>query len=126
MTDKQLNFCNEFLKDFNASRAYKAAYPKCRTDETARVNGSRLLTNANVKSYIDKRREEQQKKAIITQEMILKELKEIVECKNEATCNRLKAMELAGKHLGMFKETNLNVDMNYEQYLNKVADDDEY
>jgi len=26
----------------------------------------------------------------------------------------------------MFKETNMNVNMNYEDYISKVVDDDEY
>jgi phage terminase small subunit len=125
MTDKQLKFCNEYLKDFNGSRAYKATY-SCKTDETAYVNASRLLRNAKVAQYIEERKKKQQEKAIITQEMILLGLKDILQDEKECTGNKLKAMELAGKHLGMFKETNMNVNLSYEDYLNKVADDDEY
>ena len=58
MTEKQKRFADEYLIDLNATRAYKAAYPNVKKDETARVNGSRMLTNANVKSYIDKKLEE--------------------------------------------------------------------
>lgn len=58
MTEKQKRFADEYLIDLNATRAYKAAYPNVRKDETARVNGSRMLTNANVKKYIDKKLEE--------------------------------------------------------------------
>lgn len=126
LTPPQKKFCDEFLKSLNATQAYKQAYPNCKTDQVASQSGSRLLRNEKVKAYIEKRQQEQEEKAIITQEMILKELKEIIKCKDEATCNRLKAMELAGKHLGMFKETNMNVNMNYEVYINKVVDDDEY
>ena len=42
------------------------------------------------------------------------------------SCDKVKALELLGKHLGMFKETNVNVNMNYEEYINKVVDEDEY
>ena len=45
MTDAQKRFCDEYLIDLNATRAYKVAYPNCKKDETARANGSRLLTN---------------------------------------------------------------------------------
>ncbi len=126
LTPPQKAFCDEFLKSLNATQAYKKAYPNCKTDQVASQSGSRLLRNEKVKAYIDKRQKEKEKKAIITQEMILKNLKEIVESKEECTSNRLKAMELAGKHLGMFKETNMNVNMNYEDYISKVVDDDEY
>ncbi|UYO62979.1 terminase small subunit [Acetobacterium wieringae] len=55
MTEKQKRFADEYLIDLNATRAYKVAYPNIKNDETARVNGSRMLTNANVKSYISER-----------------------------------------------------------------------
>lgn len=74
MTDKQRVFCNEYLIDFNATRAYKVAYPSCKKDETANVNGSRLLRNAKVKEYIDKKTEEKQKRMEIKQDKVLQEL----------------------------------------------------
>lgn len=58
MTDKQRKFADEYLIDCNATRAYKVAYPSVKKDEVARTNSSRLLTNANVKSYIEQKLEE--------------------------------------------------------------------
>lgn len=52
-TQKQRMFAKEYIIDLNASRAYKKVY-KCK-EETARINSSRLLTNANnkhVQEYI--------------------------------------------------------------------------
>lgn len=57
MTDNQRIFCDEYLKDRNAARAYRVAYPRIKSDDAARVNGSKLLTNANVREYIDKQLE---------------------------------------------------------------------
>jgi phage terminase small subunit len=57
VTEKQKRFADEYLIDCNATRAYKVAYPNVKKDETARVNGSRLLTNANVKNYISEQLE---------------------------------------------------------------------
>ena len=48
MTEKQKIFADEYLIDLNATRAYRAAYPSVKKDETARANGSRMLTNAKV------------------------------------------------------------------------------
>ena len=70
-------FCDEYLIDLNATRAYKAAYRSCKKDETARTNGSRLLTNANIKAYIGERMEEREKRTEITQDKVLKELAKI-------------------------------------------------
>lgn len=52
MTDRQKLFCNEYLIDMNATRAYKAAYPSVKRDATASQSGSRLLRNVNVKAYV--------------------------------------------------------------------------
>ena len=58
MTEKQKIFADEYLIDLNATRAYRVAYPAVKKDETARANASRLLTNANVKKYVEERLEE--------------------------------------------------------------------
>lgn len=77
MTDKQKLFCDEYIKDFNASRAYKTVYSSCKKDETAKAAASRLLTNVNVKAYIQQRKEDLQKRVDITQEDVIKELSRI-------------------------------------------------
>ena len=77
LTDKQRIFANEYLVDLNATRAYKKAYPGVRKDETAAVNGNRLLRNAKVKEYIQKRMKEREKRTEITQDRVLKELADI-------------------------------------------------
>ena len=74
MTKKQKIFADEYLIDLNATRAYKVAYPRVKNDEVARANGSRLLTNANVAAYIEKRMKERQERTQITQDMVVREL----------------------------------------------------
>ena len=77
LTAKQKIFADEYLIDLNATRAYKVAYPNIKKDETARANSSRMLTNANVASYVEKRMKDRQKRTEITQDMVLKELAKI-------------------------------------------------
>lgn len=168
MTNAQKRFCNEYLIDLNATRAYKVAYPNCKKDETARANSSRLLTIANIKKYISKKQIEIEKRTEVTQDMVIKELSKIAfldirklytengQLKNIADIDdetvgaissletleeyngygndrekigetqkvklldKTKALELLGKHLGIFKETNINVNTNYEEYLKRV------
>lgn len=74
ITEKQKRFADEWLVDLNGTRAYKAAYPSVKKDETARVNASRLLTNANVKTYIQERQKEREKRTEIAQDSVLREL----------------------------------------------------
>ena len=57
LTDKQRLFCIYFIKYFNATKAYQRAY-EC-DYVTARTNGSRLLTNANIKAEVERMKQEQ-------------------------------------------------------------------
>ncbi|MGX7196743.1 terminase small subunit [Enterococcus olivae] len=57
MTAKRKVFADEWLKDMNGTRAYKAAYPSVKSDQTAATNAGRLLRNAEVKTYIDEQLE---------------------------------------------------------------------
>lgn len=77
LTAKQKMFIDEYLIDLNATRAYKAAYPKCKTERSARTNGSRLLTNANIQEEITKQQHKIQERTKITQDMIVQELAKI-------------------------------------------------
>lgn len=77
MTDAQKRFCDEYLIDLNATRAYKVAYTNCKKDETARANGSRLLTKANIQIYVADKIKEREQRTEITQDMVIKELAKI-------------------------------------------------
>ena len=77
MTDAQKRFCDEYLIDLNATRAYKVAYSRCKKDETANVNGSKLLRNTKAQEYISEKMKEREKRTEITQDMVIKELAKI-------------------------------------------------
>ena len=70
MTDKQRKFCDEYLIDLNATRAYKLAYPNVKSESAATSGASRLLRNVKVKTYID----EQLKKSVLKRLLLLKKL----------------------------------------------------
>lgn len=178
LTEKQKIFANEYLVDLNATRAYKEAYKSCKKDDTAAVNGNRMLRNAKVKEYIDKRIKDREIRTEVTQDKVIQELaaiafsqgsdfakiveksymkpilsedgKEVVDVeevfykdveveltdklsmnKKKAitaikntkfgisveTADKVKALELLGKHLGMFKdkvEVSGNINNPYE------------
>lgn len=163
MTDAQKRFCDEYLIDLNATRAYKVAYPRCKKDETANAASSRMLRNVKVQEYISEKQQEIEERTEVTQDKVIKELaaiafskasdyaklkkmkrnvpifdgEDIVDYKEEEytgieftptdelteeqkkalsgikegkfgiqvdSCDKVKALELLGKHLGMFKE----------------------
>lgn len=74
MTEKQKIFADEYLIDLNATRAYRAAYPSVKKEESAASAAARMLRNVKVAEYIAERMEERQKRTEITQDMVLQEL----------------------------------------------------
>ena len=105
VTDKQRRFCDEYLIDANATRAYKVAYPSIKSDEAASVCASKLLRNAKVKAYLDEQMAKLSSSKIASAEEVLEFLSEIMRNKHEETKNRIKAGELMGKRHGLFKDT---------------------
>ena len=77
LTEKQKQFCDEYLIDFNATRAYKAVYKSCKKEETASANSSRLLRTEQIKAYIAERQRDLQKRTEVTQDKVIKELAKI-------------------------------------------------
>lgn len=74
MTEKQKIFADEYLIDLNATRAYRAAYPSVKKEQTAAQAGSRMLRNVKVAAYISERMEERQKRTEVTQDRVVQEL----------------------------------------------------
>lgn len=127
MTDKQMMFCLEYLKDCNATRAYKAAYPRIKSDAVASAAGTRLLGKVNVKAYIEEQLEKIKSEKIADAQEVMEYLTSVlrgessseivvVEGEGEGVSSartmekapdekeRLKAAELLGKRFGLFTD----------------------
>lgn len=111
MTEKQKAFCDYYLETGNATEAYKRAYPSCKKDGTARTNSSKLLTNANISQYIDKRLKEIESERIAKPEEVLQYLTSVLRGEEKdqfgldaALQDRTKAAELLGKRYRLFTE----------------------
>ena len=138
MTEKQRLFADEYLIDLNATRAYRAVYKNIKNDGVARRNGSRLLTNADIKKYIDDRLEEIHNEKTADAQEVMEYLTAVL--RGESTSeeivveglgdgvseartmekrpsekDRLKAAELLGKRFGLYTdkvEMDANMDLN--------------
>lgn len=168
LTDRQKQFCDEYLIDLNVTQAaIRAGYTPQYADKRAYA----LLDNAEIKEYIDKRMLERQKRTEITQDIVLEELKRIALAKptdffevedmgqymkvniiptkdipddkvgaiasikqgangiEVKLHDRLKALELIGRHLGMFKDKveiiddSKNVNVNIDDMLKEIKKD---
>lgn len=116
MTDKQKMFCHEYMVDRNATQAaIRAGY----SPKTAKSQGQRLLTKVDIKKYIDEHTEEQYERAGISADDVLNELVSIamVDGVEITGKQKIKALELLGRHLGLFDN---NKDRSTEQVLDKL------
>lgn len=109
MTERQKRFCEEYLIDLNATRAYMAAYPSVKKESSAASCAAKLLRIAKVSNFIQERLKDRQECVHVTQEDVLRGIMRIAfdvhGCKASV---RLRALELLGKHLGMFDKDDLD------------------
>lgn len=100
LNDRQKKFCEEYLEDLNATKAYQRAY-ECDYD-TANRCGPRLLVNVGVKAYINHLIDSYTDNVDITVAEITNELKKIALDPTTRKSDRIKALELLGKYKRMF------------------------
>lgn len=108
LTPKQARFVEEYKVDLNATQAaIRAGYSR----KTAYSMGQRLLKNAEIQKAIKAAQDECARRTAITQDYVLKKLREIADqsasdapYSNLKYANKLRALELLGKHLGVFEE----------------------
>ncbi len=110
LTEKQKRFVAEYLVDLNATQAaIRAGY----SENTAGVIGAENLKKPNIAEAIQKAIDSRNERTGVTQDYIINKLKEIADKKaSDRTESELKyshkirALELLGKHLGMFDGNN--------------------
>lgn len=131
LTDKNIRFCEEYLKDLNATEAaIRTGYSK----KTAAAQASRLLTNVKLQEYIAELKQKRTERTEITADYVLTGIKEVAErCmqrspvmvfdysqkalvqKKDEDDNNIwefdsaganKAFELLGRHIGLFEKDN--------------------
>lgn len=107
LNEKQKRFVLEYLIDLNATQAaIRAGYSK----KTAYSMGQENLKKPEIQKAIQAKQNKLQNKLEITQERVLQELAQIAFAKasdqpvsNLKYTNKLKALELLGKHLSVFE-----------------------
>ncbi|QVL37018.1 terminase small subunit [Aminirod propionatiphilus] len=149
LTAKQKAFVEEYLVDLNATQAaIRAGY----SAKTAGSIGQRLLTKVEIQAELAVAMAAREERTEITQDAVLKDLLEIKErCMQRAPVldmkghqvrdeeglglwefdakDALRALELLGKHLGMFSdklrlEGSLDVNVGLADLLEEVSGDE--
>lgn len=79
LNNNQITFCQEYVNNgLNGMQAYLKAYKTCKREDTAKVNASRLLTNANIQNYIKALQEKIEDETIMTAKERMKWLSEVI------------------------------------------------
>ena len=146
MTDNQRRFCDEYLIDCNATRAYKAAYPNIKKDHTAESAGYRLLRNVEVKDYINEQLEKIRSEKIADATEVMEYLTSVLRgetvseivvvegCgegvseakrmnKSPDERERLKAAEMLGKYYALFTDKTQINSTGIVQIMDDIGDD---
>lgn len=108
LTEKQELFIQEYLVDLNATQAaIRAGY----SENTAYSIGNENLKKPEIAEKIRELMAEREERTGITQDKVLDELAEVGFAKKNAVhgikmkmSDKIKALELLGKHLGMFQD----------------------
>lgn len=106
LTDKQQRFCEEYLVDLNATQAaIRAGYKQ----KTAYSQGQRLLKNVEIQQHMAELMNKRSERTGINADFVVEELYKVAKADVELKgSDKLKALELLGKHLGLFGQFVIN------------------
>lgn len=99
MTPKQERFCQEYLLDCNATAAAKRAGF---AETSANEYSGELMAKDDIRQRIEYLMEERSRRVGVNADYVLGELVAISRTSEDA--NRIRALELLGKHLQMFND----------------------
>lgn len=127
LTPKQERFVQEYLVDLNATAAAKrAGYSEKRSSEL----GYQLLQKTTVQAAIQEAMRNRSQRTEVTQDYVIEKLKEITD--KEASdaqdselkyANKLKALELLGRHLGTWERKGTSGDGALADLIDGLKDD---
>lgn len=148
LNNNQIAFCDFYIELGNATEAYKRAYKSCKTQRTAEVNGNKLLSNTEVKKYIEEKMKEIESDRIAKAEEVLQYLTrvirdeeteqviitkntgdfitevEIVDKKLDAK-DKIKASELLAKRYYLFNDREIRLkEMKMDLEIKKATEDE--
>lgn len=125
LTKKQKQFCEEYVKDLNATQAcIRAGY----SEKTAAAEGCKLCKKPDVIRYIDELFTIRRMQYDIQEGEILAELKMMAFNNPDIRAqDKLRALELLGKQVGLFsdrRELNLKGNMNITTTTETMTDEE--
>ena len=124
LTLKMKAFCEEYVKDYNATQAYLRAYGGEYT--TANNRGCAMLKDSRIKDYIKELQKEGFEQACINAERIAMELAEMAFAEkgdeDYSASIKLKALDLLQKQLGLQQQ---KIDAKVDKTVIRVSVEDD-
>ena len=105
---KHERFCQEYVKQLNATDSYQTAYPKS-SRKTAEVNGCVLLRNTKAACRLVCLQNKLSKSTGVSTEKLLDEFKKIAfgrVTKTLTNNHKINSLENIGKHIGFYGKDN--------------------
>lgn len=103
LNPKQETFCREYLVDLNASAAaVRSGY----SEKTSRQIGAENLTKPDILEKIERLRNERAQRTQIVADDVISRLRDIADLWEQSPSAAVRALELLGKHLGIFERDN--------------------
>ena len=102
MTPKQTIFVHEYLRDLNATRAARDAgfaHPN--------VQGSQILAKPHIKKRLAEAILERSERLKLDADWVVSQLEKEATDQSNSSAVRVRALELLGKHLGIFSSDKL-------------------
>jgi len=102
LTEKQKRFCEEYIFDFNGTRAYKAVYKDVKKESSAMAAASRLLSNVKISEYIEEIQKDFRKQANISFLSQVARIEEIISTDETTTREKIDAIKEINKMFGFY------------------------
>lgn len=103
LSDKQQRFCMEYLVDLNATQAaIRSGY----SEKTARQIGTENLSKPAIQERIKALQADRSQRTQITSDDVISRLRNIADLWETNPSSAVRALELLGKHLGIFERDN--------------------
>lgn len=124
LTIKQEKFAQGLFAGLSQREAYKQAYPcKNMSDKTIDERACVLAKNDKVMTRLQELRNKLAKRSVWTVEEILRDIKAIALDPEAKRFEKLKALELGGKHLGMFTDKVESTNINHNDDITNLPPD---
>ena len=106
LTPRQEEFCQQYVIDYNgAAAALRAGYAKGKEGKNqSRVQASRMLSRSNIRARIRELQKEARESMHLDESEVVAVLRKVAHDPMAVEAARVRAMELLGKHIGMWSK----------------------